>query len=82
MLNANYSHLASYKWELGNGVIRTDKNVIYYYKSPGKYKIKLTVNDMCGQRVYTRTVKFETPPKPIVKKKSKPSKKGNVKRKN
>ncbi len=82
MLNANYSHLASYKWELGNGVIKSNKNVVYYYRSPGKYKIKLTVNDLCGQRIYTRTVKFEAPPKPIVKKKSKPSKKGNVKRKN
>jgi hypothetical protein len=82
LLNANYSHLATYKWELGNGVIKNDKNVVYYYKTPGIYKVKLTVNDICGQRVYTRTVKFEAPPKPIIKKKSKPSKKGNVKRKN
>jgi len=82
MLNANYSHLATYRWELGNGVIKTDKNVIYFYKTPGKYKVRLTVNDMCGQRVYTRIVKFEAPPKPVVKKDSKPTKKGKVKRKN
>jgi hypothetical protein len=82
MLNANFSHLANYKWDLGNGVVKTDKDVVYYYKSPGKYKIKLTVDDICGQRVYTRIVKFEAPPKPVVKKKSKPSRKGNVKRKN
>ncbi len=82
MLNANYSHLATYRWELGNGVIKTDKNVVYYYKSPGKYKIKLTVNDICGQLVYTRTVKYQAPSKPIIKKKSKPSKSVDVKRKN
>jgi hypothetical protein len=82
MLNANYSHLATYKWELGNGVVKTDKNVVYYYKSPGKFKVKLTVNDICGQRVYTRTVKYQAPPKPVSKKKSKPSKSADVKRKN
>jgi len=81
-LSANYSHLASYSWDLGNGVTRKEKDVVYYYKNPGKYKIKLTVNDMCGQRVHTRTVKFEAPPKPEVKGKSKPSKKGTTKRKN
>ncbi len=81
MLNANYSHLSTYKWELGNGVIKTDKNVIYYYKYPGKYKIKLTINDLCGQMVYTRYIKFDAPQKAIDKKKSKPSKSGGIKRK-
>jgi hypothetical protein len=56
--------------------------VVYYYKSPGKFKVKLTVNDICGQRVYTRTVKYQAPPKPVSKKKSKPSKSADVKRKN
>jgi hypothetical protein len=82
MLNANYSHLATYRWDLGNGVVKTDKNVVYYYKNPGKYKVKLIVNDLCGERVYTRTVKFDAIPKPLSKKNSKPSKKGKVQRKN
>lgn len=82
MLNANYSHLATYKWELGNGIVKTEKEIVYYYKSPGKYKVKLTVDDICGQRVYTRLVKYEAPLKPAVKKKSRPSKKESVKRKN
>lgn len=80
-LNASYSNTASYSWDLGNGVIKNDRQLEYYYKKAGTYKVKLVVTESCGTRVFTRTIKYETPSKPINYKNSKPSKKSTAKRK-
>lgn len=81
-LKADYSNLAKITWNLGNGTIKHDKELVYYYKKPGKYKVSLTVEEECGVRNYTKKIKYTAPLKPVVKAKSKPSKKSDVKRKN
>lgn len=81
-LKANYNNLAKITWNLGNGTLRHGKELVYYYKKPGKYKISLTVEEECGVRNYTKKIKFTVPLKPIGNSNSKPSKKSEVKRKN
>ena len=81
-LKANYSNLAKITWNLGNGAVKHNKELVYYYKKPGKYIVSLTVEEECGTRNYTKKIKFVAPLKPVVKSKSKPSKKSEVKRKN
>jgi PKD repeat protein len=81
-VKASFSNTATYTWDLGNGEIKNEPKFEYYYKKPGIYRIKLSVNDFCGSRVYTRTVKYVAPPKPLKYPKSKPTKKVYTKRKN
>ena len=81
-LKAKYSNLAKITWNLGNGIIKHEKETVYYYKKPGKYKVSLTVEEECGVRNYTKRIKYTAPLKPVGKAKSKPSKKSDVKRKN
>jgi hypothetical protein len=81
-LKANYSNLAKITWNLGNGIIKHDKELVYYYKKPGKYIVSLTVEEDCGVRNYTKKIKYTAPLKPIKRSKSKPSRKSEVKRKN
>lgn len=81
-LKANYSNLAKITWNLGNGTIKHDKELVYFYKKPGKYIVSLTVEEDCGIRNYTKKIKYTAPLKPIKRSKSKPSRKSEVKRKN
>jgi len=81
-LKANYTNLAKISWNLGNGTLKHEKELVYYYKKPGKYKVSLTVEEECGVRNYTKKIKYTAPLKPVRKSNSKPSKKSHVKRKN
>lgn len=81
-LKADYTNLAKITWNLGNGTFKHDKELVYYYKKPGKYTVSLTVEEECGVRNYTKKIKYVAPLKPVGKSKSKPSKKSEVKRKN
>ncbi len=81
-LNAEFSNAATYSWDLGNGVKKEGKQLVYFYKKPGKYRVKLTVNDICGTRNFSKVVKFEFPKKPSKHKKSSPKKTTNANRKN
>lgn len=82
VVKASYSNTATYSWDLGNGEIKNERQFEYYYNKPGTYRIKLTVNESCGSRVFTRTIKFVAPSKPLKYPKSKPTKKVVTKRKN
>ncbi len=82
LVKASFSNTATYSWDLGNGVTKSESEFEYYYKNPGTYKIKLVVNESCGVRVFTRTIKYVAPPNPVKYKSSKPKNKGNSKRKN
>jgi hypothetical protein len=79
---ASFSNTATYLWDLGNGVTKSENQFDYYYKKSGTYRIKLTVNEPCGSRVFSRTIKYTEPSKPVKYKQSKPKKKESTKRKN
>ena len=81
-LNASFSNTATYYWDLGNGIKKEGKQITYFYKKPGKYKVKLLVKDYCGERNFSKTIKFESPKKPSKNQKSKPKKTTNANRKN
>jgi len=61
-------------WDFGNGKSSSDSIVVYEYHKPGNYTIKLTVQDVCGERVEYFKVVFEAPKKPKKPAKSKPVK--------
>ena len=49
--------IISYKWDLGNNIIKADETFIYAYSKSGKYTVKLTVEDEYGLKdTYTTTV--------------------------
>jgi len=73
-LKAVYSNSAKYTWDLGNGDKKEGKEIVYYYKKPGKYKVSLVVDDYCGTRNFMKTIRFEAPKKPSKNTTSKPKK--------
>ncbi len=47
----------SWKWDLGNGVIRWGKDVSYVYMSPGDYEVVLTAKGPAGEAVKTINIR-------------------------
>lgn len=65
--SANFPKATSIIWDFGDGKIVENKNkTTHYYATHGDYKVKLTVEDECGQRIIYRDVYFKEPyqPKP------------------
>ncbi len=46
----------SYLWDFGDGQSSTSTNPSHVYKNAGKYRVKLTVNNACGDRSLTKEV--------------------------
>jgi len=62
---ANYPEATSIKWEFGdNTAASTHARVVHHYKTFGNYKVKLTVQDACGERIIYKNVHFKEPYKP------------------
>lgn len=74
---SNYINATSILWEFGDGSKSNEKSVSYQYKKPGTYKVKLTINEACGVKVFTTKVHYDAPKKPKSKKNSKPQTKTN-----
>lgn len=70
---SNYINAKSILWEFGDGSKSTEKNVTYQYKKHGTYRVKLTITEECGTRVFRTKVHYNAPKKPKSKKKAKPS---------
>jgi len=81
-LKAEFSNAAKYFWDLGNGVKKEGKELVYFYKKQGKYKVQLTVKDDCGIRNFSKVIKYESPKKPTKYSNSSPKRATNTKRKN
>jgi hypothetical protein len=71
---SNYPKAKSITWDFGNGKTSNESKVTHEYQKPGKYTIKLIVDDECGVRTITRKVSYEAPLKPKKPQKSKPKK--------
>ena len=71
---SNFPKAKSITWDFGNGKTSNESNVTHEYQKPGKYTVKLLVDDECGLRTITRKVSYEAPKKPKKPQKSKPKK--------
>lgn len=79
---SSFNKASSVLWEFGDGNSSDEANVTHYYSTYGKYKVKLTVEDSCGQRIVYRNVYFNKPYQPLKLPESKPKTQiQNVKRK-
>jgi len=78
---ANYPAATKVEWDLGDGTKTNEPILKHFYKKPGRYQVKLTVQDTCGVRTFQKEVVFESlkapEPVPVVK----PKKKAAVKKK-
>lgn len=71
--SANFPGSSSLQWDFGDGNIVSDKsNVIHHYETYGTYKVKLILEDTCGQRIIYRNVHFREPYQPRAPQASKP----------
>lgn len=62
---ANFPKSTVIEWDMGDGtIIKDEKEFTHYYSKFGNYKVKLTVEDACGQRVIYRNVYFKEPYQP------------------
>lgn len=62
---ANYPNALSIKWDFGDSSPVIDEaRYVHYYKTFGDYKIKLTIEDACGERIIYKNVYFKEPLKP------------------
>lgn len=78
---SNYPNAVKITWDFGNGKTSNDVNVMHEYVRAGSYIIKLTVEDLCGERVIYKKISFEAPKKPKKPSKSKPVKNLETKKK-
>ncbi len=46
--NTSTAGVAQYVWDMGDGTVYTDTNVVHMYPSPGNYTVQLTVTDPTG----------------------------------
>lgn len=77
---ASFPNATSIKWELGDGSDSDEPILKHVYKKPGKYMVKLSVEDTCGVREYAREVVFEPLKEPVPAPKPKPRKKAAIKK--
>jgi hypothetical protein len=61
---SNYPNAMCIMWDFDDGEYSSSPNPIYRYKKPGKYKVKLYIDDVCGERVYEKKIIFSKPNKP------------------
>ncbi len=47
---------SSYTWDFGDGGMATSSNPNYTYTAPGNYTVVLTVNNNCGNAVYSEDI--------------------------
>lgn len=72
--SANYPNALSIKWDFGDdSPVREEARTVYHYKTYGSYKIKLTIEDACGERIIYKNVTFKDPYKPKAPTESKPA---------
>lgn len=69
---SNYPEALCVMWEFGDGEISSSNNPIHNYKKPGKYKVKLYIEDVCGEREFEQKISFSKPKKPKRPEKSEP----------
>lgn len=63
--SANFPNSTNLQWNFGDGTtISDEQNVTHYYKTFGNYKVKLTLEDTCGQRTIYRNIHFKEPYQP------------------
>jgi len=78
---ANFPAATKVEWNLGDGMKTTEPILKHIYKKPGRYLVKLSVEDSCGIRNFQKEIVFESPkapePVPVIK----PKKKAAVKKK-
>lgn len=59
---ANFPKATNIKWDFGDGVsIENENYATHNYKTFGNYKVKLTMQDACGERVVYKNVYFKEP---------------------
>jgi hypothetical protein len=69
---SNYPNAMCIMWEFNDGEYSNAKNPIHKYKKPGKYRVKLYVDDVCGEMIYEKKISFSKPNKPKKPVKSSP----------
>lgn len=57
---SSYPNASNVTWDFGDGTLSNEMNTRHYYAKPGDYIIKLTVSDLCGERVYYKKVHFKS----------------------
>lgn len=63
--SANFPGSTSLQWDFGDGNLVSDQpNVTHYYDNYGHYRVKLTLEDSCGERIIYRNVYFKEPYQP------------------
>ncbi len=79
---ASFPNAKSVKWDFGDSTYSESPEVQHYYKTHGKYLVRLTVEDTCGIRDYVKEVAFPKPYQPSAPQSSIPqSKDTSVKKK-
>jgi hypothetical protein len=72
---ANFPKAHSFTWDFGDdSEIVTTQSAKHYYKTFGTYRVKLTIEDECGERIIYRNVHFKEPYQPKAPQKSVPKK--------
>lgn len=79
--NSNFPNAKSIKWDFGDGKTTNEQDVLHEYHKPGKYIVRLIVEDECGIRQFKKKIVFEAPKKPKKPVKSEPKKKPTSKKK-
>ncbi|MCO5260928.1 MAG: PKD domain-containing protein [Crocinitomicaceae bacterium] len=70
---ANYPEATNLTWDFGDGSPGSNEaRAVHHYKTFGTYKVKLTVEDACGERIIYKNVYFKEPYKPKSPEPSKP----------
>lgn len=70
---ANFPKSTGIRWDFGDGDSTSNQsNVTHYYKTFGEYKVKLTLEDGCGERIIYKNVYFKEPYQPKTPQASKP----------
>jgi hypothetical protein len=70
--SATFPNATAITWNFGDGRSTTKSSADHLYNKPGRYKVKLTVEDACGIRYYSKIITFEKPKKPLKNLPSKP----------
>jgi len=61
---SNYPTANCIMWEFDDGSYSNAANPIHLYKKPGRYKVRLYIDDECGERIFDKKVFYSKPKKP------------------